>query len=116
MLHELEDWQPSPSNGGGTKYLATMEGFQTRVLASAKKIALRTGDKDPLPANYKRRIKETFVDTLCALFDGILTAATTPLEPEDKRRPSRVAAAKPPPKDTVSMLTTYFDPVTSWIM
>ncbi|RSH82118.1 hypothetical protein EHS25_006051 [Saitozyma podzolica] len=104
VLHELEDWQPSPSNGGGTKYLATMEGFQTRVLASAKKIALRTGDKDPLPANYKRRIKETFVDTLCALFDGILTAATTPLEPEDKRRPSRVAAAKPPPKDTDTRL------------
>lgn len=88
-LHMLEDWQPAPNAKGNTRYLALMDDFQTRIVTSAKKVALRQGEKDPLPGNFKRRIKENFVDTLCFLFDGILNSAMgTP--DLGNRRPSRI--------------------------
>jgi exocyst complex component 2 len=108
VLHELETWQASSSVKGATKYLLTMEDFQTRVLASSKKIATRAGDKEPVPASFKRRIKENFVDTLCFLFDGMLSAATAPPDASYRRRPSRVAAPRPPPKSTVCILNVDY--------
>lgn len=101
LLHALEEWHPSTAHKGATKFLTTMEEFQMRMVASARKIALRPSEKEQFSPSFKRRIKETFVDTLCFLFDGMLTIATAPPEPSNGRRPSRVAIAKSTSKDIV---------------
>lgn len=68
-----------------------MEAFQLRIVASAKKVATRSGEKDALPLNFKRRIKDTFVDTLCFVFDGILSSATVDPDLTGGRRPTRIS-------------------------
>jgi exocyst complex component 2 len=96
-LHFLEDWQPIPNQKGTTRYLDTLQSFQLRVLASSHKIALRADvkdrERDALPSNHRKKIKESFVESLCFLFDGILNGAmATPQL--DNRRPSRVSASR----------------------
>lgn len=83
-----------------------MEAFQLRIVASAKKVATRSGEKDPLPLNFKRRIKDTFVDTLCFVFDGILSSATVDTELGGGRRPTRISTNQFQfIKDIVSQIT-----------
>lgn len=103
-LHSLEDWSPSPTRKGSTNYLAQLDNFQERVAVAAKRIATLNREKDPLTNNYKRRIKDSFVDTLCFLFDGLLSSAMAPQEVNNGRRPSRVAIVKTVVKD---MVRTY---------
>lgn len=100
-LHSLEDWTPSPSRKGSTVYLNTVDAFQDRVSVAAKRIAVLHREKEALANNYKRRIKDSFVDTLCFLFDGLLTSAMAPSEADNGRRPSRVSVAKAVVKDMV---------------
>ncbi|ORY35859.1 exocyst complex component Sec5-domain-containing protein [Naematelia encephala] len=94
ILHQLEDWQPSSSSKGSSRYLDLMVDFQTRVVGSAKKIASRSGEKEALPSNFKRRIKETWVDTLCFLFDGLLNSAMAPGESAPGLRTTRRASTR----------------------
>lgn len=103
----MEDWQLSATYKGATKYLAVMETLQNRVLASAKKVASRANDREVLLPVFKKRIKDDFVDTLCFCFDGLLSMATTPPEPDNGRRPSRVALARTTAKDTVSQPRSF---------
>ncbi len=65
-----------------------------RILGSAKKVATRSGEKEAVPINFKRRIKDNFVDTLCFLFDGILNAAMAPIQPKGGRRMTRVSSSR----------------------
>ncbi len=90
LLHQLEEWQGTSK--GSTRYLAVMDEFQMRVVTSAKKVATRSGEKEALPVNFKRRIKDNFVDTLCFLFDGIFNAAMSPSPPTNSRRPTRASS------------------------
>jgi hypothetical protein len=92
-LHQLEDWQPtsSSSSKGSSKFLNLITDFQIRITTSSKRISLRSGEKDQLPVNFKRRIKENFVDTLCFLFDGLLNTAMAPDERKDGRRGTRIS-------------------------
>lgn len=92
LLHNLEDWQHTSAKGP-SKYLGLMDDFQSRVLGSAKRIASRTGEKEALPGNFKRLIKENFVDTTCFLFDGILNSTSIHTEP-GPRRMSRMSSNK----------------------
>lgn len=78
-----------------------------RVVTSAKRVATRQGETDPIPANFKRRIKENFVDTLCFLFDGILNSAMGTPE-STNRRPSRVTRV------SSSRQVTLKDVVSAW--
>lgn len=90
-LHLLEDWQPIPGSKGTTRYLGTLQDFQSRVLASCRKVA--NGTTDAGAGTGRSRIREDFVDTLCFLFDGILNGAMA--TPEiDNRRPSRVSSSR----------------------
>lgn len=92
MLHNLEDWHQTSAKGP-SKYLGLMDAFQNRILASCKKIATRSGEKDTLPSNFKRMIKENFVDTTCFLFDGILNSTTLHTDP-GPRRMSRLSSSR----------------------
>ena len=60
------------------------------MTASSKKIAARSEGKDALPSNYKRRIKDMFVNTTCFAMNTMIEAAVTPGEDGTKRRPSRI--------------------------
>lgn len=110
MLHQLESWDSPPSHGassralqkGCTAYLPLIESFQDRVAAATKRVAVLHKEKDPLSNSYKRRLKENWVDSLCFLFDGLLTVATAPDEAPDGRRASRVAIVKNKSKAIVS--------------
>jgi exocyst complex component 2 len=95
-VHQLEDWQSRSSSDptGSSKSLSLISDFQIRIATSAKKVSTRNGERDPLPGIFKRRIKENFVDTLCFLFDGVLSAAMAPEEKKDGRRGTRVSNAK----------------------
>jgi exocyst complex component 2 len=89
-----------------------MDNFQTRVVTSAKKVATRVGEKEPLPGNLKRRIKEDFVDTLCFLFDGVLNSAMG--TPEiSKRRPSRITRVSSSRMVTLKDIVSALDPATN---
>jgi exocyst complex component 2 len=116
QMYLLEDWQPTTSKTGAkgaTQYLALIDDFQMRTVAAAKRIAMRsgsgssTGDKDGVPGNFKKKIKETFVDTLCYLFDGVLNVATAPTEFQMGRRPSRLSKI-PVVKDVVCVIISVF--------
>jgi hypothetical protein len=97
-LHFLEDWQPIPNQKGTTRYLELMNAFQLRILTSSRKIGTkiekeREREREILPSNHRKRIKESFVESLCFLFDGILNGAmATPQL--NNRRPSRVSASR----------------------
>lgn len=97
-LHFLEDWQPIPNQKGTTRYLDTMNAVQLRVLASSRKVGARPEkererERETLPSNHRKKIKESFVESLCFLFDGILNGAMA--SPQfDNRRPSRVSASR----------------------
>lgn len=101
-LYLLEDWRPSTSAKGATRFLAIMDEFQMRIVTGAKRVATRNGEKEAITPNFKKKIKETFVDTLCFLFDGILNVAISSRE-ETPRRPSRIILSRVSPgKDVVS--------------
>jgi hypothetical protein len=97
-LHFLEDWQPIPNQKGTTRYLELMNTFQLRILTSSRKIGTkiekeREREREILPSNHRKRIKESFVESLCFLFDGILNGAMA--SPQlNNRRPSRVSASR----------------------
>jgi hypothetical protein len=97
-LHFLEDWQPIPNQKGTTRYLELMNTFQLRILTSSRKIGTkiekeREREREILPSNHRKKIKESFVESLCFLFDGILNGAmATPQL--NNRRPSRVSASR----------------------
>jgi exocyst complex component 2 len=79
-----------------------MDDFQLRILSAAKKIATRSGEKDALPGNFKRLIKDNFVDTTCFLFDGILSSTSLATD-QGPRRMSRMSSSRVPTvNDTVS--------------
>ena len=101
ILHNLEDWQLASAKGP-SKYLGLMDDFQTRILASAKRIATRQGEQEAFLPSFRRKIKVDFVDTMCFLFDGILN--TTSLRTETgPRRMSRMSSSRiPTVKDLVS--------------
>ncbi|KAK4688269.1 exocyst complex component 2, partial [Tremellales sp. Uapishka_1] len=90
-LYVLEDWQLDPAHVGTTRYLALVQEFQLRVVSTLTKIA---SSKKAPPGNYKKKIKDTFVDTLCFVFDGILNTALSPPEGTGGRRPSRLSASR----------------------
>jgi hypothetical protein len=97
-LHFLEDWQPIPNQKGTTRYLELMNSFQLRILSSSRKIGTkvekeREREREILPSNHRKRIKESFVESLCFLFDGILNGAMASPLPNN-RRPSRVSASR----------------------
>ena len=97
----MEDWQPSTSAKGATRFLAIMDEFQIRIVTASKRVATRSGEKEPVAPKLKSKIKENFVDTLCFLFDGVLNVAISARE-ESARRPSRVSLARAAPgKDAV---------------
>lgn len=98
-LHQLEDW--SIAANGNTSYLPTVENFLERIAGQAKKIASLHREKEPLSSTYKRRLKDSYVDTLCLVFDGMLSVAAAPDEPTDGRRQSRVAIVRTSNKDVV---------------
>lgn len=79
---------------GKFRYLTLLEDFQIRIVTSAKKVATRQGEKEGLTSNFKRRIKEEFVDTMCYLFDGMLNGATFTDDRLGGRRPSRISSAR----------------------
>jgi exocyst complex component 2 len=97
-LHFLEDWQPIPNQKGTTRYLELMNTFQLRILTSSRKIGTkiekeREREREILPSNHRKKIKESFVESLCFLFDGILNGAMA--SPQlNNRRPSRVSASR----------------------
>ncbi|MGG6497214.1 UNVERIFIED_CONTAM: hypothetical protein NY603_30260, partial [Bacteroidetes bacterium 56_B9] len=84
----------SVAAAGHTKYLPTIETFLERISVQAKRIASLHREKEPLSSAYKRRLKDSYVDTLCLLFDGMLTVAAAPDEPNYGRRQSRVAIVR----------------------
>ena len=97
-LHFLEDWQSIPNQKGTTRYLELMNAFQLRILTSSRKIGTkvekeREREREVLPTNHRKRIKESFVESLCFLFDGILNGAMASPLPNN-RRPSRVSASR----------------------
>ena len=97
-LHFLEDWQPIPNQKGTTRYLDLLNAFQLRILTSSRKIGTkvekeRERERDTLPSNHRKKIKESFVESLCFLFDGILNGAMATPQPNN-RRPSRMSAYK----------------------
>ncbi|KAK8850389.1 hypothetical protein IAR55_004307 [Kwoniella newhampshirensis] len=96
ILHSLEDWQLAVTAKGATRYLAMVDDFQIRIVTSAKKVASRSGGKEAVPANFKRRIRENFVDTMCFCFDGVLNATSAPIDGAMARRPSRTPNAFTP--------------------
>jgi len=105
VLHNLEDWQLASAKGS-SKYLTLLEDFQSRTLASAKRIATRQGEKEAFSANFKRKIKVDFVDTMCFLFDGILNSTSLRTE-NGPRRMSRMSSSRiPTVRDLVSMTQT----------
>ncbi|WVW81078.1 hypothetical protein I302_103069 [Kwoniella bestiolae CBS 10118] len=106
ILHHLEDITSfsttsnhSLSSKNTLRYLSVIEEFQLRLINSCKKIsssagsASRTGTNgNDIPANFKRKIKDTFVDTLCFCFDGMIDFTAQPMEDQagmGMRRPSR---------------------------
>jgi exocyst complex component 2 len=97
-LHFLEDWQPIANQKGTTRYLELMNTFQLRILTSSRKIGTkiekeREREREILPSNHRKKIKESFVESLCFLFDGILNGAMA--SPQlNNRRPSRVSASR----------------------
>jgi exocyst complex component 2 len=91
-LHNLEDWSPASAKGP-SKYMGLMEDFQMRILASAKKVAHRQGEKEALPGVFKRKIRGDFVDTMCFLFDGILNS-TSLSHDAGPRRMSRMSSSR----------------------
>ena len=97
-LHFLEDWQPIPNQKGTTRYLDLMNAFQLRILTSSRKIGTkvekeRERERDILASNHRKKIKESFVESLCFLFDGILNGAMATPQPNN-RRPSRMSGYK----------------------
>lgn len=97
-LHFLEDWQPLPNQKGTTQYLELMNSFQLRILTSSRKIGTkvekeREREREILPSNHRKKIRDSFVESLCFLFDGILSGAMASPLP-DNRRPSRVSASR----------------------
>lgn len=91
-LHNLEDWSIASAKGP-SKYLGLMEDFQLRVLASAKKVAYRQGEKEALPGPFRRKIRSEFVETMCFLFDGILNS-TSLSQHVGPRRMSRMSSSR----------------------
>ena len=100
MLHQLEDWSVAPS--GRTTYLPAIEKFLEQIAGRAKKIASLHREKEPLGSGYKRKLKDSYVDTCCLVFDGMLQVAMAPDEPDLGRRQSRVAVVRRANKDIVS--------------
>ncbi|WWC92087.1 uncharacterized protein L201_007041 [Kwoniella dendrophila CBS 6074] len=117
-LHHLEDWtsyySSSSTNSINSKsvlnYLTIIEDFQIRLTISCKKISgssspnssnpstannnNRPSEKESIPSNFKRKIKDSFVDTLCFCFDGMIdftSSSSSELEQSTAiRRPSRL--------------------------
>ncbi|WVQ85992.1 hypothetical protein IAT38_008160 [Cryptococcus sp. DSM 104549] len=98
ILHNLEDWSLATTSKGAIRYLAMMDDFQLRIVTSAKRVAsTRQGDKDSVPSNFKRRIREHFFDTQCFCYDGVLSATreagvAAGSGQGQGRRPSRMAS------------------------
>ncbi|WRT70517.1 uncharacterized protein IL334_007515 [Kwoniella shivajii] len=85
IIHHLEDWSTAVTSKSAIKYLQIIEDFQIRITTSTKKIAITS------TTHFKRKVKESFVDTLCFCFDGMLDS-TSPNNKsyEHMRRPSRL--------------------------
>ena len=65
-----------------------------RIVIAAKKVATRPREKEAVPINLRRRIKDNFGDTMCFIFDGILDAAMSKSQSTMGRRPTRASSAK----------------------
>ena len=117
-LHFLEDWQSIPNKKGTTRNLELMNAFQLRILTSSRTIGAkiekeREREREVLPTNHRKRIKESFVESLCFLFDGILSGAMASPLPNN-RRPSRVSASRVlTVKDIVRLSLPLFLPCSS---
>ncbi|RXK41720.1 hypothetical protein M231_00955 [Tremella mesenterica] len=94
VLHELEDWTHYSSSKASTKYLNLMEEFQLRIMKSSKQISSRPNEKEVVPGNYKRKLKELFVNTTNGLLSNMIQAAQIIPEEPQKRRPSRISHTK----------------------
>ena len=99
MLHHLENWAVTAT--GHTAYLPTLERFLDQIASRTKKVAALHREKEPLSSAYKRKLKDSYVDTFCTLFDGMLGVAMAPDEPDNGRRQSRVAIVHKTNKDMV---------------
>nr|ODN90071.1 exocyst protein [Cryptococcus depauperatus CBS 7841] len=81
ILHNLEEWAHSypPNAKSALSYLPIMDDFQLRIALAARKVASvkQQRDKEILPSNFKRRIREKFVETQCHCFDGIMKATSS---------------------------------------
>ncbi|KAL7419826.1 Exocyst complex component S5 [Cryptotrichosporon argae] len=78
-LQHLDEWSPAG-------YLGIVDDFQMRVAGACRRVGAR--EKDALPTNYKRKIRELFVDSQCAVFDGMLVLA------KQERQPARNASGR----------------------
>ncbi|EIW69869.1 hypothetical protein TREMEDRAFT_29687 [Tremella mesenterica DSM 1558] len=94
VLHELEDWTHYSSSKASTKYLNLMEEFQLRIMRSLKQISSRPNEKEVVPGNYKRKLKELFVNTTNGLLSNMIQATQIIPEEPQKRRPSRISHTK----------------------
>ena len=99
LLHYLEDWDGNTTKAPA-RYLDTVEDLQTRLVTSSLNLASRSegplrqaSSSAVVPLNFKRKIKNTFVDTLCFLFDGVLSSATSKQE-ASSRHPSRISSSR----------------------
>lgn len=116
-LHLLEDWKPSVNGARGeTRYLDLSTEFQTRVLVSARRVSAGppVGPKDkealpPLTATFKRKLRETVLETEELLFKGILALGTASNEDIKVARPSRARSNAPtdPEKRLLYTLATF---------
>ncbi|WWC65439.1 uncharacterized protein I303_108057 [Kwoniella dejecticola CBS 10117] len=114
LLHQLDDSFSSASFSSSfassslgpsktvSRYLNMIEEFQIRIITSCKKIlpapppsgpnggAARSASSNE---NFKKKIKDSFVDTLCFCFDGMIyfsNLSHAVNQDEGLRRPSRV--------------------------
>ncbi|KAK6906719.1 hypothetical protein I203_100706 [Kwoniella mangroviensis CBS 8507] len=135
ILHHLEDWTTLPRNSLTTKnvlrYLSVMEEFELRLINACKKISSTTtsatssnnqqagsssngnrtgGSSNDISTNFKSKIKDTFVDTLCFCFDGMIDFTSSSVHEEEGdrglRRPSRAVARDGSDEHEIRLLVT----------
>ncbi|WWC72387.1 uncharacterized protein I206_106349 [Kwoniella pini CBS 10737] len=110
LLHQLDDSFTSSSlsiTGSTSKtvsrYLNIIEEFEIRIITSCKKLlpsSSTIGSNNNIKSsdNFKKKIKDSFVDTLCFCFDGMIDFSNNNNnnnnEGEGLRRPSRITINK----------------------
>lgn len=101
-LHLLDSNSKAPSTEktrGHALYLKLADNFQTRILASARRVAasgtVRDKDMPPVPQTFRFKIRDSVVETERLIYDGILGMAREAEAPKSENGDlTAIAASK----------------------